>query len=183
LNENKCPHYDQLNFDRDPPCKEHISKFFENTSIFPIKETYLAVRKKKRAEFPQDHFETITLTAGSVLAPDPPLLNDVKFLQKEFEKKGLPKEWARWAAWDASDYTTKYLDQINEDEEAQERIYELIQKILNGEAVWLVCYEKFPPCHRFVLWRYIRGKISLIDMEIALETKTPRKTLDDFMRL
>jgi hypothetical protein len=188
-NGNRCEYFDQVHLLRNPPCSKLKSKFFNEESRLALKETYLAVLKKKRDLFPDDYFEVITLTAGSVLAPSDRLLNDVKFLQKQFETMKVPNEWARWMAWDNSDYENRYRQQLKDDPEAQERIKTLIKKMVDGQSVWVVCYEKYPPCHRFVLWDILRASCASIHDYVSeylgLDTPkhSPATTLDDFMRL
>lgn len=181
-NGNRCTYFDQVHLLRTPPCRELQSKYFVEETKFPINETYLAVLKKKREEFPKDYFEVITLTVGSPLAPDNRLLNDVKFLQKQFELMKVPKEWARWMAWDNSDYENRYRKQLQDDPEAQERIQFLIKKILSGQPVWIVCYEKYPPCHRFVLWDILQTQLNHADMVVIPKEKPSNLTLDYFIK-
>lgn len=47
-------------------------------------------------------------------------------------------------------------------EESIERMREIAKKLLNGKNVRLICYEKEPPCHRFVLKRLILRELALL---------------------
>lgn len=100
-----------------------------------IKESYLGNwREWKQAE---GHKEIITRTAKSVLAPSKELLDDWK------NKK---------INWD--EYSERYKKEIL-NPIAQKRIRELIA-MSKKQDVWLICYEKEPPCHRFILMEVIK---------------------------
>lgn len=119
--------------------------------------TYLAIKQRMETRHPAAIFCVITQRGGySALAPSKKLLNDVRRLCKEYEGRGLPKDQARWDAWFDSEYEERYLKQIETNPLAQERIQEIRGFLQDGKDVFLVCYEKEPPCHRFLLQKYLR---------------------------
>lgn len=121
-----------------------------------LKTTYLALKKETERMNPEAVFCVITRRGGySALAPSKELLSDVKRLQKEYETKGLPEDQARWDAWDDSKYEERYLKRIRSNLLAQEKIQEIRDHLNSGRDVFLVCYEKDPPCHRFTLKDYL----------------------------
>lgn len=87
----------------------------------------------------------ITRTAHSPLSPSYLLLKDWKV--------GIIE-------WD--EYEKRYTAEISGSENAEFALNEIINLILNGNTVWLVCYEKNPPCHRFILQDIIRNRITEI---------------------
>lgn len=54
----------------------------------------------------------------------------------------------------------KYIDYIEEDDKAKEKIRELVRRVKNGERINLVCFEKKPKwCHRHLLTKKIEEKL------------------------
>lgn len=54
----------------------------------------------------------------------------------------------------------RYSDYINKDSIAQEKIEGLAERVLDGENITLVCFEKEPKwCHRHVLKEHIEEKV------------------------
>lgn len=94
-----------------------------------LKESYLAVMKK----LPQDSVKiVVTRTAGSVLSPSWDLLNDYK---------NGKIDWDR--------YVERFKQEMNNDVcIATMRKIKLMAK---DKEVYLICYEKRRPCHRFLL--------------------------------
>lgn len=100
-----------------------------------IQETYLANLKAMRNKHPNAHFEVITRTARSVLAPSKELLNSAKNM-------GLSKEVFE------EYYRPRFIQQLDYSYEAQLRLHELAN-IAKEKDIFLVCYEKDPSlCHR-----------------------------------
>ena len=101
-----------------------------------LKETYLA----KWKEIPK-HAKgiAITRTAKSILAPSEMLL----------------KDWKNGRiSW--SEYEARYRKEILTNQIALKRMRE-IKKMSESQDVYLVCYEKRPPCHRFILSDMIKA--------------------------
>lgn len=94
-----------------------------------LKESYLAVMKN----LPKDSEKiVVTRTAGSVLSPSWDLLNDYK--------NGKIN-------WDG--YVERFAQEMNND--VCIATMRKIKWIAKSKDVYLICYEKRFPCHRFLL--------------------------------
>ena len=95
-----------------------------------LKETYLARWK----EIPKDAKGiAVTRTAKSLLAPSQALLKDWKTGK---------------ISW--SDYETRYRKEMLGSPRVMEYLGD-IKRQAETMDIYLVCYEKKPPCHRFLL--------------------------------
>lgn len=81
------------------------------------------------------------------MSPSEKLLSDYKRAEKRLGDK--------WKAWDFVNYEKKYREEIMTNPEALKKI-EKIKERADKKDIYLVCYEKDPPCHRFVLLDIIR---------------------------
>lgn len=71
--------------------------------------------------------------------------DDIKRHNKAVEKTGIKDS---------------YRDYIQNDNEAQEKINELVERVRQGEDITFVCFEKEPKwCHRHLLVQHIRDRI------------------------
>ena len=123
-----------------------------------LRTTYLALKKKTETTFPNAIFCVVTRRGSyKALAPTAELLKNVKELYKEFKNSGLIEDEAKWEAWHKSGYKRRYLDHIKNNPRSQEMIMKIRGFLNEGKNVYLVCYEKNPPCHRFLLQEYIIG--------------------------
>ena len=105
---------------------------------------YLAVLKKFKTQYPDAHFEVITRTAKSVLAPSWELLELLKKHLIFFEE-----------------YKELFIKEIRENPEALKRIEEL-REIGKERLLFLVCYEKDQSiCHRSIVKEIINKTIKL----------------------
>jgi len=93
-----------------------------------LKEGYIAKWKK----YPKDEVK-IRVARPSVLAPSKELLKD----WKEGEV-----DWA--------EYERRFRKEILDNPKAVAKLKE-IKKLAEEKDVRLICYEKNPPCHRFIL--------------------------------
>lgn len=99
----------------------------------PLKEGYLA----KLKSYPADEIKVVvTRTAHSVLAPSKGLLDLVK---------------AKKIDWEA--YEITYWREIMGNPDAMAKLREILLLLKEGKTVRLICYEKNPPCHRFILMK------------------------------
>ena len=80
----------------------------------------------------------IRVARPSPLSPSKTLLNDWK---------------NKLITWD--EYEERFVDEIIDSEKAQNKIKEILE-LLKTNNVRLMCYEKNPPCHRFILRDMIR---------------------------
>lgn len=111
-----------------------------------LKESYLAVMKK----LPQDSVKiVVTRTAGSVLSPSWDLLNDYKSGKTN---------------WDG--YVERFKHEMNNDRCIAEM--RKIKWTAKHKDVYLICYEKRYPCHRFLL----------VDMINSLDEKNEKDDKD-----
>ena len=103
-----------------------------------IKETYLANLKKMKHQYPAAHFEVITQTAKSPLAPSWELL-------KQAKARGINKKVFE------TFYKPRFINEIKDSEQASNKIKALIA-IARDQDIFLVCYEKEPSlCHRSII--------------------------------
>ena len=101
---------------------------------FLLKETYLA----NLAKIPIGA-ERVRVARPSILAPSKSLLADWK---------------ARKISW--AEYEMRYKRQILSNTEAV-KYMRAIKELSTKVVVYLYCYEKRPPCHRFILIDLIQG--------------------------
>ncbi len=94
----------------------------------PLVEGYIA----KWRTYPQDEVK-IRVARHSVLGPSKLLLDDWK---------------AGRITWDQ--YQTRFIEEIEGNPQAQEKLDEIL-RLAQNQTVRLICYEKGPPCHRFIL--------------------------------
>lgn len=88
----------------------------------------------------------------SALGPPEALLSETQERREDLATRGLCDEEAHNAAWEAVDFAGRYSDYVDEDEEAQQALTELAERVQEGEAVALVCFEgENKRCHRHVL--------------------------------
>ena len=101
-----------------------------------IKEGYLA----KWNSYPKDEIKiAVTRTAKSPLSPSWELLNDYKNGKIDWKQ-----------------YTKRFKEEILANPEALEKLEE-IRELAKTKTVRLICYEKNPPCHRFILLEMLEG--------------------------
>lgn len=94
-----------------------------------LKESYLAVMKN----LPKDSVKiVVTRTAGSVLSPSRDLLDDYK---------NGKIDW--------NGYVERFMQEMNND--ICIATMRKIKWIAKSKDVYLICYEKRFPCHRFLL--------------------------------
>lgn len=113
-----------------------------------IKECYFAQLKKLRKEHPETDFIAVTRTSHNVLAPSKKLLQDYKLAEKKLGD--------RWKAWHEVNYESRYKEEIFSNQDAFDKIKK-IAETAKKKDVYLVCYEKEPPCHRFILLEMIKS--------------------------
>lgn len=100
-----------------------------------LKETYLA------------NLKNIPSRAIKVRVARPAILSPSKELLKDWEDEKI-----NW-----NEYEIRYKTEILTNPKALEKI-KRIKEISEIRDVYLYCYEKTPPCHRFILLDLIEGK-------------------------
>jgi len=104
-----------------------------------LKETYLAILKRTKERDLMGEFIVVTATAHHILAPSWDLINGIKNGNID---------------WDI--YKRKYIQQIQTNPLAMRELHR-IKQLAKTKNVYLVCYEKTPPCHRFILMEMIEA--------------------------
>lgn len=111
-----------------------------------LREGYIA----KWKEYPKDE-EKVRVARPSHLAPSQALL--------DLYKRGRLK-WFQ--------YVNRYRNEIAHNSVAQKMIWGIIQHLEGGKNVRLICYEKQPPCHRFILMSIIKERQGWLASQIEL---------------
>lgn len=110
-----------------------------------LKESYIANWRN----LPDDAVK-IRVARPSVLAPSETLLTAFMEAKKSWMAKGLTELEARKKAWEEVDYEDRFRREILNNPKAMGKLKE-IRKLAEEKDVYLICYEKEPPCHRFIL--------------------------------
>lgn len=105
-----------------------------NAGIYPNEEERILVARNR---------------GNDELAPSQELFGTFKGFEKHFMGKGYSKQKARWEAWKVTDFEKRFRREMN-NPKSIERMKE-IKKMAEKKDVRLICYEKKPPCHRFIL--------------------------------
>lgn len=121
-----------------------------NEKIGELREGYIARWKK----YPEDEVK-IRVARPSVLAPSKDLLSYFMMKKKAFMKYGSSELEGRKSAWIAAKYEERFRKEMASFH-AVNKLGEIIKLLLDGVNVRLLCYEKEPPCHRFILMDIIR---------------------------
>ena len=140
---------------------------YERLRNMSFRETYLARLKEMRTKYPEAHFEVVTRTARSVLAPDADLLSDFMERKAKLVKEGLSVVEAHNKAWEDVNYERRFRNFILSSPEAMKRLEEL-REIEKAKDVYLVCYEKPPKkCHRFILLDIFQEELEKENARVA----------------
>jgi len=94
--------------------------------------------------YPKDEIK-IRVARPSVLAPSQELLS-------EFNR--LKERYGRERAWELSGYEARFRGWILGSPKAMAKLRE-IRELARTRRVRLICYERNPPCHRFILMKLI----------------------------
>lgn len=121
-----------------------------------LREGYIARWNK----YPNDEVK-IRVARPSVLGPSKELLSELMTTKKRLKEGGgkfKDERCARKMAGALVDYEKRFRKEIAENAFAQNEMA-VIREMLNaGINVRLLCYEKEPPCHRFILMDLILGQ-------------------------
>ena len=140
-----------------------------------LRETYFAVVAKVKKANPDAVFYAAALKMPffvdkaifkahlAVLAPTAELLKDVKTIEAAVGSK---------AAWVTSKYEQRFRSQILNDPNAMAKLKELCVEAMERD-VYLVCWEKNYPCHRFLLLDLAREKRAEWKVDVEIEERTP----------
>lgn len=114
-----------------------------------LKESYIGNWRK----IPKDAIK-IRVARPHVLSPSQKLLSDYKTYEKTYFKRCGDKKFARERAWTMTNYKIRYEREIMSNPKAVEELYR-IRDLAKEQDVYLLCYEKDFPCHRFILLEII----------------------------
>lgn len=114
-----------------------------------LKESYIGNWRK----IPKDAIK-IRVARPHVLSPSKKLLSDYKRYEKKYLKLEKSKEKARERAWTLTNYKIRYEFEIMSNPKAVDELYR-IRDLAKEKDVYLLCYEKDFPCHRFILLELI----------------------------
>ena len=136
-----------------------------------LKETYVAVVTTKYEKdidtiiifvalndpwYLKKSFDTIFKYWFQELAPSEELLNDYHESLKKYGSKNYKKNLeGRKKAFEEVNYKKRFYKEMKEPK-ANEKMKE-IKEMAKEKDVYLVCYEKEYPCHRFLLMDMING--------------------------
>ena len=91
------------------------------------------------------------------LGPPESLLEETKERQEELRMAGMCETGAHNAAFEESDFAERYREYLGEDPDAQAAVETLGDRVRNGEAIALVCFEADDKaCHRHTLLDVLR---------------------------
>lgn len=116
-----------------------------------LREGYIA----KWTTYPQDELR-VRVARPSSLAPSKKLLGSFMRQKKLRISTGLSELEARKAAWSVTQYEQCFRDEIANSSEAQSQLQYIVSLLKKGKNIRLICYEKYPPCHRFILMDIIK---------------------------
>lgn len=113
--------------------------YLANMESYPDSETYILVMRER---------------GNDELAPRKELLKDYKNLEERFDRE---------TAWEKTDYEVRFRRKIKNSLKAEKKIEKIAFLVaFFDEDVRLICYEKNPPCHRFILKDIIEEKIEAV---------------------
>jgi uncharacterized protein YeaO (DUF488 family) len=109
---------------------------------------------------PTGWFHALVDENRTTLGPPEALLSETQERREDLATRGLCDEEAHNAAWEAVDFAERYSDYVDEDEEAQQALAELAERVQEGETVALVCFEgENKRCHRHLLVDMLRERV------------------------
>lgn len=114
-----------------------------------LKESYIANWRK----IPKDAIK-IRVARPHILSPSQKLLSDYKNYEERYLKNGNTKNLARERAWTLTNYKIRYETEIMSNPKSVKELYR-IRDLAKEKDVYLLCYEKDFPCHRFILLEII----------------------------
>lgn len=86
------------------------------------------------------------------LGPPEALLDEVKERQEDMKMAGMCDEGAHNAAFEETDFEARYLEFLESDADARAALESLRERVRDGEALALVCFEGDDKrCHRHAL--------------------------------
>lgn len=95
------------------------------------------------------------------LGPPEELLREFERTEEEFKTRGMCESGAHNAAWEELDFADRYREYLNSDPDARGAVRGLVERLRDGEDLWLVCFENTDDkrCHRTLLAERIREQL------------------------
>lgn len=136
-----------------------------------LRDTYVAAIQHDLVELPADALRLGVVRRPTqwfhphvdenepALGPPDHLLDEFRTRYEHLEMEGLADEEAHNTAWDEIDYDQQYRAYLEESEDAREAVQRVVDLIINGTDVVLVCFENTEQkrCHRTLLKEEIEG--------------------------
>lgn len=92
------------------------------------------------------------------LGPPDVLLDEAKDRQEELQMAGMCETGAHNAAFEETDFETRYREYLEREDDAQAALETLRGRVRDGEDIALVCFEgEDKACHRHTLLEELRG--------------------------
>lgn len=95
------------------------------------------------------------------VAPPESLLEETKTRQEDFEMQGICSEEAHNQAWETTAFAEQYRTHLESDDDAQDAITDLVERVQGGESIALVCFENTEKkrCHRTILREILESRL------------------------
>lgn len=94
------------------------------------------------------------------LGPPSELLEETRQRAEDLRMQGLCEAGAHNAAWDETNFESRYLTYLDGDEDARRALDRLAARVRDGETVVLVCFEgDRKRCHRSLLQDRLRERV------------------------
>lgn len=117
-----------------------------------IHETYLSNMERMQKLHPGAHFEVITRDKNHVLSPSWKILN-------EYKRRIRGKNFTETVCIFNDYFTSKFLNQLINSEKAKDALL-ILTELATRMDVFLVCYEKDYPCHRYIIKGVIKERLA-----------------------
>ncbi|WP_435335113.1 DUF488 domain-containing protein [Haloarchaeobius sp. TZWWS8] len=98
------------------------------------------------------------------LGPPADLLDETKSAEEDLKMQGLCAEGAHNAAWDRTEFESRYRTHLQESDAAREAVDSLVRRLADGEFIVLVCYENTAKkrCHRTILREELSSRLDAV---------------------
>jgi len=94
------------------------------------------------------------------LGPPADLLEETNERAEDLGMQGLCEEGAHNAAWDETNFESRYLAHLDADDDAGHELDRVARRVADGETVVLVCFEgERKRCHRTLLQERLRERV------------------------
>ncbi len=109
---------------------------------------------------PPGWFHALVAENHRELGPPETLLDETKAKQEDLQMAGMCETGAHNAAFEETDFEARYREYLDSDSDAQATLASLRERVRDGEALALVCFEADDKaCHRHALLDVLRNDI------------------------